>query len=133
MPEHWPKVNVIIAGGGTGGHLFPGIAIAQEFMTRNARSKILFIGSGRPFEKATLSRLGFVYRTISIGGIKGKNTWQKAKAGLKIPLAILTSMGILFGFKPQLTIGVGGYSAGPVLMAAWIMRKRRVLHEHWPS
>jgi UDP-N-acetylglucosamine--N-acetylmuramyl-(pentapeptide) pyrophosphoryl-undecaprenol N-acetylglucosamine transferase len=128
-PDCWPKVNVVIAGGGTGGHLFPGIALAQEFMARNARSKILFIGSGRPLEKKTLPRLGFDLKTISIEGLKDKGWWQRLKAGLKIPAAVLTSAAILFRFKPQIIIGVGGYSAGPVITAAWIMRKRRTLHE----
>lgn len=129
IPERWPPVKLVIAGGGTGGHLFPGIAIAQEFINRNARSQILFIGSGRPLEKETLGRLGFRLQTIGIKGIKGMGLWRQLKGAMKVPAAILVSMGILFKFKPQIVLGVGGYSAGPVIAAAWLLRKRRVLHE----
>lgn len=128
-PDRWPPVKVVIAGGGTGGHLFPGIAIAQEFAGRNARTRLLFIGSGRPLEKETLGRLGFDLRSIGIEGIKGRGLWNQVKAAFKIPTAILVSAGILFRFKPHIIVGVGGYSAGPVITAGWLMRKRRVLHE----
>ena len=125
----WPEVRVVIAGGGTGGHLFPGIAIAQEFMARNDHSQVLFIGSGRPLEKSTLGPLGFKLKTIHIEGLKGRGLWRQIKAGIKIPTAVMASLWILFRFKPQIILGVGGYSAGPVIAAAWLMRKRRVLHE----
>jgi UDP-N-acetylglucosamine--N-acetylmuramyl-(pentapeptide) pyrophosphoryl-undecaprenol N-acetylglucosamine transferase len=125
----WPEVRVVIAGGGTGGNLFPGIAIAQEFMARNDHSQVLFIGSGRPLEKTTLGPLGFQLKTIHIEGLKGRGLLRQLKAGIRIPTAILASIWILFRFKPQIILGVGGYSAGPVIAAAWLMRKRRVLHE----
>ncbi len=128
-PAPWPPVNVVIAGGGTGGHLFPGIAIAQEFITRNEQTRVLFVGSGRPLEKKTLNRLGFKQRTIKIEGIKGRGFWNQIKAASQIPPAVFTAAGILFGFKPHIVIGVGGYSAGPVITAAWLLRARRVLHE----
>ena len=128
-PDPWLPVKVVIAGGGTGGHLFPGIAIAEEFMARNERSQVLFIGSGRPLENTTLGPLGFKLKTISIEGIKGKGLWYQAKVGFKIPAAILSSIWILLGFKPQIIVGVGGYSAGPVITAGWLMRKCCVLHE----
>lgn len=128
-PNPWPPVKLVIAGGGTGGHLFPGIAIAEEFMARNECSQVLFIGSGRPLEKTTLEPLGFKLKTISIEGIKGKGPRHQAKMGFKVPTAIIASIWILFGFKPQLIVGVGGYSAGPVITAGWLMRKCCVLHE----
>ncbi len=128
-PAPWPAVNVVIAGGGTGGHLFPGIAIAQEFIARNEQSRVLFIGSGRPLEKKTLNRLGFKQRMIKIEGIKGRGLWNQIRAASQIPPAVFSAAGILLGFKPHIVIGVGGYSAGPVITAAWLLRTRRVLHE----
>lgn len=116
----WRPLNVVIAGGGTGGHLFPGIAVAGEFAVRNSRSRILFIGAGRPIEKAALARAGYPQRTIAIEGIKGRGIWAKIRAMLKIPGALWRSSGILGEMQADLVVGVGGYAAGPVALAAWI-------------
>ena len=70
-------LNVVVAGGGTGGHLFPGIAVAGEFAVRNPGNRILFVGAGRPVEKEALARAGYVQHTIAIEGIKGRGLWAK--------------------------------------------------------
>jgi UDP-N-acetylglucosamine--N-acetylmuramyl-(pentapeptide) pyrophosphoryl-undecaprenol N-acetylglucosamine transferase len=118
-PNTWPELKVVIAGGGTGGHLFPGIAVAEEFAVRNPRSRILFVGAGRPFEKEALARAGYPQRTIAIEGIKGRGVWSKCRAAMKIPGALFRSAGILADAQADLVIGVGGYAAGPVALAAW--------------
>jgi UDP-N-acetylglucosamine--N-acetylmuramyl-(pentapeptide) pyrophosphoryl-undecaprenol N-acetylglucosamine transferase len=118
-PDAWRPLAVVIAGGGTGGHLFPGIAVAGEFVLRNPHSRILFIGAGRSFEKQALARAGFPQRSIAIEGIKGKGVWAKARAVMKIPGALLRSAAILAGHRAELVVGVGGYAAGPVALAAW--------------
>jgi UDP-N-acetylglucosamine--N-acetylmuramyl-(pentapeptide) pyrophosphoryl-undecaprenol N-acetylglucosamine transferase len=122
-------LKLVIAGGGTGGHLFPGIAIAQEFCARNPLNQVLFVGSGRPLEKAALARVGFPLTTIAIEGIKGRGLFRQLKAGTKIPAAIWHALRILIGEKPHMVLGVGGYSAGPVVAAAYMLRIRRALHE----
>jgi UDP-N-acetylglucosamine--N-acetylmuramyl-(pentapeptide) pyrophosphoryl-undecaprenol N-acetylglucosamine transferase len=116
----WRPLKVVIAGGGTGGHLFPGMAVAGEFAVRNPQSRILFVGAGRPFEKDALARAGYPQRTIPIEGIKGRGLWVKARAVAKIPAALLSSTGILAEAQADLVVGVGGYAAGPVALAAWI-------------
>ena len=116
----WRPLKVVVAGGGTGGHLFPGIAIAGEFAVRNPQSRILFVGAGRPFEKDALARAGYPQRTIAIEGIKGRGGWAKARAAMKIPGALFRSAGILAEAQADLVVGVGGYAAGPVALAAWI-------------
>ena len=116
----WRPLKVVVAGGGTGGHLFPGIAVAGEFAVRNSQSRILFVGAGRPFEKDALSRAGYPQRTIAIEGIKGRGVWAKARAAMKIPGALFHSAGILAVAQADLVIGVGGYATGPVALAAWI-------------
>lgn len=128
---HDTKKNhrVLIAGGGTGGHLFPGIAIAQDIMARNPKNKILFVSSGKPFEKDILSKNGFKHIPISSGGIKRLGWREQIKSAIKIPRGILQSMCILNKFKPDIVIGVGSYSAGPVVIGAWLMRVPVVLHE----
>lgn len=116
------SLNVAIAGGGTGGHLFPGIAVAEAFRMKDPQNEILFVGVGNPFEKAALERAGYPQRTVSIEGIKGRGLWAKARAGLKIPVALFQAAGILSEMRADLVVGVGGYAAGPVAMAAWFKR-----------
>ncbi|MDI6686646.1 MAG: undecaprenyldiphospho-muramoylpentapeptide beta-N-acetylglucosaminyltransferase [Desulfobacterales bacterium] len=122
-------MRIIIAGGGTGGHLFPGVAIADAFATRDKGNKVLFVGTGNPFEISILSKTVFKHKTITAEGIKGRGLWRQAVSVLKIPKAIFESIMILKDFKPGLVVGVGGYSAGPVVIAAWIMGIKIVLHE----
>jgi len=125
----WRPLSVVIAGGGTGGHLFPGIAVAGEFMSRNPRSRILFVGAGRPLEREALARAGFPQRIIAIEGIKGRGLWAGMRALMKIPGALLRSGGILADAQAGLVVGVGGYAAGPVALAAWFKRIPMVLCE----
>ena len=116
----WTPLRVVVAGGGTGGHLFPGIAVADEFRRRHAESRVLFVGAGRPFEKEALGRAGFPQATIAIEGIKGRGLWAKLTATMKIPGALWRSAGILSETVADIVIGVGGYAAGPVALAAWL-------------
>jgi UDP-N-acetylglucosamine--N-acetylmuramyl-(pentapeptide) pyrophosphoryl-undecaprenol N-acetylglucosamine transferase len=127
--RRWRPLAVVIAGGGTGGHLFPGIAVADEFMRRNPGSRMLFVGAGRPFEKDALARAGFPQRVIDIEGIKGRGLWAKMRAAMKIPGALLRSAGILADVQADLVVGVGGYAAGPVALAAWLKGIPMVLCE----
>jgi UDP-N-acetylglucosamine--N-acetylmuramyl-(pentapeptide) pyrophosphoryl-undecaprenol N-acetylglucosamine transferase len=114
-------VKTIIAGGGTGGHLFPGIAIAEELIRRNPANQILFIGTDRGLEKRVLGPLGFPLAILKVEGIKGKETWGALKSLLKIPAALLTSFHIIKTFKPNFVVGVGGYASGPAVLAARLM------------
>lgn len=123
------SLRIVIAGGGTGGHLFPGIAIAQEFMARNPSSRILFVGTGKSFEVSILSETGFNHRRITAEGIKGRRFRERALAVCKIPKGIFESLFILKQFKPDMVIGVGGYAAGPLIIAGWLMGIKVVLHE----
>ena len=122
-------LRIVIAGGGTGGHLFPGIAIAQEFQNRNSTTEIIFVSTGNRLEKAVLTKTGFELRTITAAGIKGRGLWNQAVSALKIPAGILESGRILKNFSPDLAIGLGSYSAGPVIISAWLRRIPIVIHE----
>ncbi len=121
--------RLIIAGGGTGGHLFPGIAVAQAFLARHNRNHILFINAGRPLEVGVLARLGWSQKKIPIEGIKGRGLWAMGRALLKTPWAIGCSRRMIRDFKPHAVLGVGGYAAGPVVMAAWLLGIPTALHE----
>lgn len=122
-------LRVVIAGGGTGGHLFPGIAIAEAFVEQRPATEVMFIGSGRPLEISVLSQTGFGFDTIAIEGLKGRGRWNQLRAAFKIPGAVWASACKLWAFRPHMVVGVGGYSAGPVVAAAWLLRIPRVLHE----
>jgi UDP-N-acetylglucosamine--N-acetylmuramyl-(pentapeptide) pyrophosphoryl-undecaprenol N-acetylglucosamine transferase len=122
-------LRVVIAGGGTGGHLFPGIAIAQEFLEKNAENNILFVGTGKPFEISILSETGFAHKRITAEGFKGRGVWHQLVSISKVPKGIIESILILKDFKPHIVIGVGGYSAGPLVMGARLLGIKIVLHE----
>jgi UDP-N-acetylglucosamine--N-acetylmuramyl-(pentapeptide) pyrophosphoryl-undecaprenol N-acetylglucosamine transferase len=122
-------LRVVIAGGGTGGHLFPGIAIAEEFLAKNAENSVLFVGTGKPFEISILSEAGFDHKCITAEGFKGRGVWHQLVSISKVPKGIIESILILKGFKPHIVIGVGGYSAGPLLMGARLLGIKIVLHE----
>jgi UDP-N-acetylglucosamine--N-acetylmuramyl-(pentapeptide) pyrophosphoryl-undecaprenol N-acetylglucosamine transferase len=122
-------LRVIIAGGGTGGHVFPGIALAQAFMFRNSDSRILFVGTGNQFEQRVFSATPFPHTAIPAEGIKGRGVLQKLRAVAKVPLGVFVAMRILKRFGAQLVVGVGGYSSAPVVMGAWLMRIPIILQE----
>jgi UDP-N-acetylglucosamine--N-acetylmuramyl-(pentapeptide) pyrophosphoryl-undecaprenol N-acetylglucosamine transferase len=126
-PKH--PLRIVIAGGGTGGHLFPGIAAAQEFMSRDRQNQVLFVITGKPFEIKVLAKTGFQHRCIASEALKGRGLWNQIKALLKILKGIYESIGILKDFRPRLAVGVGSYTSGPLLIAAWLMGIKIVLHE----
>jgi UDP-N-acetylglucosamine--N-acetylmuramyl-(pentapeptide) pyrophosphoryl-undecaprenol N-acetylglucosamine transferase len=128
-PEASRPLRVVIAGGGTGGHLFPGLAIAQEFMARNKHNRIVFISTGNPLERSVLGQTDFRLESITAEGIKGRGIWNQARSALKIPKGIIEALRILKIYKPDLTVGLGSYSAGPVVLGAWLLRTKIVLHE----
>ena len=122
-------LRIVIAGGGTGGHLFPGIALAEEFVNVNPETQILFISGGNGLEKSVLSKTNFQCRWITAEGIKGKGLIKKILSTIKIPKGIVESILILKKFTPKLVIGVGSYSSGPVVLAARLLNIHVVLCE----
>jgi UDP-N-acetylglucosamine--N-acetylmuramyl-(pentapeptide) pyrophosphoryl-undecaprenol N-acetylglucosamine transferase len=122
-------VRIVIAGGGTGGHLFPGVALAHEFQRQRPGAGILFVGTSRGLETKIIPREGFELRLIPIGGWVGQKGWRKIKTLLQLPAGLWRSWKILREVRPDLVIGVGGYASGPVMAMAVVMRRARVLVE----
>jgi UDP-N-acetylglucosamine--N-acetylmuramyl-(pentapeptide) pyrophosphoryl-undecaprenol N-acetylglucosamine transferase len=118
-----------MAGGGTGGHLFPGIAVAQEFMARNSQNEIVFVSTGNPLEQRILDKMNFALERVTVEGIKGRGLWNQTKSICKLPKGIYQAIRILRRFKPALVVGLGSYSAGPVVLAARLLGTKIVLHE----
>lgn len=121
--------RLVIAGGGTGGHLFPGIAVARALKTRMGDAEVLFVVGRRPMERDILSRSGFEAVSIDVEGIKGRG-WKKGIPVLfRLPKSILQSASIIRRFSPSVALGVGGYSAGPFCTAAKWMGIPTAIHE----
>ncbi len=110
-------MRLIMAGGGTGGHLFPGLAVAREFQKRDAMTEILFVGTERGIESRVLPREGFPLETIPVRGIKGRGMRGFLQALVGIPASFFRSLGIIGRFRPECIIGLGGYASGPFLVA----------------
>ncbi len=115
-------MRMLIAGGGTGGHLFPGIALAEEFTTRHPRNAVLFVGTRRGLEARVVPAAGFTLETISVRGLKGKSLGSFLVGLLALPRSLLEAWRILSRFRPEVVVGVGGYASGPVVLAAWLRR-----------
>jgi UDP-N-acetylglucosamine--N-acetylmuramyl-(pentapeptide) pyrophosphoryl-undecaprenol N-acetylglucosamine transferase len=115
-------MRVIIAAGGTGGHIFPGVAIAREFRRRDSAAEILFVGTARGFETKIVPREGFDLELIKVGALKGVSVFERIKSLSGLPMSFLAAARILKRFKPDVVIGVGGYSSGPTLLMAAVSR-----------
>ena len=123
------NIRLIVTGGGTGGHLFPGISLAQAMMGAYPGCEVLFIGTERKVDRTALSGLGFETRTIKSHGIKGKKLFAILKSLLQQPLALWEAAKIIREFKPDLVFGVGGYVTGPVILAARLLGVTTCIHE----
>ena len=123
------EMRGIIAGGGTGGHLFPGLAIAKEFCKRYQGAKILFVTGRRKMESDILSRTDFLQSSIDVEGLKGRGWVKGIKTMTKLPLSFFQSFSIIKGFSPGVVVGVGGYSSGPVCLVAKLMGIPSAVHE----
>lgn len=120
---------MIIAGGGTGGHLFPGIAAGRELLERHPEAEILFVTAGRRMETDILIKSGFHHLSIHVGGLKGMG-WRKAiKSILTLPYGFAQAVSLILRYSPRVVLGVGGYSAGPVCLAARILGRPTAIHE----
>jgi len=112
---------MIIAGGGTGGHLYPGIAVAEELLKRNPRNRVLFVGTSRGIEHRVLPQLGYELQEIDVEGVKGRGVKALLKGIYTVPKSMLQSRAIIRNFMPHVVIGVGGYASGPTVLAARLL------------
>ncbi len=114
-------MRIVIAGGGTGGHLFPGIAIAEEVMARGDTNEVVFVGTKKGIEHRILAGLGYELQEIDIEGVKGRGLKALIKVTYQIPHSMWQSRQILKRFCPDVVIGVGGYASGPAVITARIL------------
>jgi UDP-N-acetylglucosamine--N-acetylmuramyl-(pentapeptide) pyrophosphoryl-undecaprenol N-acetylglucosamine transferase len=119
----------VIAGGGTGGHLYPGIAVAREILSRAPDSHVSFAGTALGIESRAVPREGFELDVIRSAGIKGKSMAARARGALLLPLGGVDAWQLLSKRRPQLVVGVGGYSSGPVVALAALRGIRTMVLE----
>src|SRR5512146_2026569 len=112
-------MRAILAGGGTGGHVIPALAIAQELRARFG-ADLLFIGTSRGIENRLVPAAGYELRLIEIGALKKVSPTTRIKTLFDLPRAIIKAHKILKEFRPDVVIGVGGYASGPAMLAAVI-------------
>lgn len=122
-------MKIVIAGGGTGGHIFPALAVAKELEKTIPDLKVTFVGTARGLEARVIPKEGYDLRFIRSEGIVGKNIFNTVKSILKIPLSLRDSRDLLRELEPDLVLGVGGYSSGPLVLCARMLGIPAMIHE----
>lgn len=111
-------MRILIAGGGTGGHLYPGIALAREMQRRNPANQVSFVGTAQGIEARVVPREHFELDLIRVAGLKGKSRAQRLKGFLLLPIAAIDAWRVVSRRRPDVVVGVGGFASGPVLLLA---------------
>lgn len=120
-------MKLIVAGGGTGGHLFPGIAVADEVRRRGG--EVLFVGTERGLEKRVVPAAGYPLELLPVSGLKRVGLRAKVRGLLRLPGAFLRSWSVLRRFRPDVVLGVGGYASGPLVMTAALLGYATAIQE----
>ncbi len=114
-------MRAILAGGGTGGHVIPALAIAQELKT-HYNAEVLFMGTARGIENRLVPAAGFPLKLVQVGALKNVTLATRFKTMFDLPRAVLAAGKMLSDFKADVVIGVGGYASGPAMLAAVLKR-----------
>jgi UDP-N-acetylglucosamine--N-acetylmuramyl-(pentapeptide) pyrophosphoryl-undecaprenol N-acetylglucosamine transferase len=122
-------MKVLIAGGGTGGHVFPGIAVAEELQRLHPGAEVLFVGSRRGLESVAVPESGFRIRYMMTRGFPRRAWWRWPLAGLANAVGLVQALWILVTERPDVVLGTGGYVSGPISIAAWILGRPLILQE----
>jgi UDP-N-acetylglucosamine--N-acetylmuramyl-(pentapeptide) pyrophosphoryl-undecaprenol N-acetylglucosamine transferase len=121
---------IIISGGGTGGHIYPALAVGRKLQERAPDLKLTYVGSSRTIERTLMEKHRVTFIPMKIEGLKGKGL-KSFKSLAILPLSFFKSLSILFRLRPELVIGVGGFSSGPiVLLASWLKIPTLILEQN---
>ena len=112
------SLSVLIAGGGTGGHVYPGVAVGREVMARVPDARVAFVGTASGIETRVIPREGFPLDTIRSAGLKGKSPGAFARGLVLLPASAVDAWRVISRRRPAVVVGVGGYSSGPVVLLA---------------
>src|SRR5215212_6121721 len=122
-------MKVLIAAGGTGGHIYPGIAVAQEIMRRDPAATVRFVGTARGLETRLVPQAGFELLLIDSAGLKNVSLVARMKGLAILPKSFLSARQVIRAVKPDVVVGAGGYVSGPVVLMAALMRKPTLVME----
>ena len=123
------KKRFLISGGGTGGHIFPALAIAKELEKRHLKSEILFVGASDRMEMKKVPESGYQIKGLWISGFKRSLSMRNILFPFKLFISLLRSFLIILRFKPDMVIGTGGYASGPVLLVASLLKIPTLIQE----
>src|SRR3989475_109917 len=120
-------MRVLIAAGGTGGHIYPGIAVAEEIMRRDPAAGVRVVGTAHGLENRLVPQAGLELSLIESAGLVNMGLMQRLKGLLILPKSFLAARRLIRSFAPEVVVGAGGYVSGPVVMTASLMRLPTVL------
>src|SRR5579859_3058077 len=124
-----PSMKLLIAGGGTGGHVFPALAIAREWMSRGSERDVVLVGTQRGIEMKLVPQAGLPLETLRVAGLKGKGGATLARNLAMLGSGLSDAFDVLRKHKPVAAFGVGGYAAGPMMLATWIRGVPNIIFE----
>jgi UDP-N-acetylglucosamine--N-acetylmuramyl-(pentapeptide) pyrophosphoryl-undecaprenol N-acetylglucosamine transferase len=122
-------MKVILTGGGTGGHIYPALAIANGIKQRDPSVEILYVGTQRGLESKIVPQSGLAFKTIDISGIDRSSMLKASKALIKFPYSFFQARDIIKDFKPDIIVGTGGYVSFPIVLAGTFMGAKTFIHE----
>lgn len=122
-------MRILIAGGGTGGHIYPGITLAQTLKKMDPSHEILFVGTKRGLEADVVPRAGFELRLLTLSGIPRRISWKMILAMVRAGRGMMETVKVIRSFRPDVVVGMGGYVCGPVVLSAALMGLPTVIHE----
>lgn len=122
-------MRVVLSGGGTGGHIYPALAVAEQLRREDANVSILYIGSERGLEKELVAKIGLPFEAIHITGFKRQLSWDNVKTVFRFIRGVRKAKRILKSFRPDVVVGTGGYVCGPVVYAAARTGIPTIIHE----
>ena len=111
-------MKLLLAGGGTGGHVFPAVAVAEAWLAQVPEAEVVFVGSARGLEARVVPELGYEFVPVEARRLKNAGTLERLRALGRMPGAILGAVRLLRRLEPTVVLGVGGYVSGPVVLAA---------------
>jgi len=119
--EPLPELRVLIAGGGTGGHIIPALAVARELVARHS-AEVLFVGTARGMEMRLVPDAGFGLRLVDVGPLKNVSYATRFRTLFDLPRSVFACRRLMHEFKPAVVFGVGGYASGPAMAAALLLK-----------
>jgi UDP-N-acetylglucosamine--N-acetylmuramyl-(pentapeptide) pyrophosphoryl-undecaprenol N-acetylglucosamine transferase len=122
-------MRVLIAAGGTGGHIYPGIAVAQEIIRRDANAKVRFVGTAHGLESRLVPQAGFELSLIDSSGLKNVRMAARLKGVAMLPQSFFEAASLIREYKPDVVVGAGGYVSGPVVLSAALARRPTLVME----